>query len=367
MVEKLEKFFYGLLSSRISHRSFINDHEKYLYLISYAACVYAATMNLFLSLFHLAISILPLLIISLVGFLIDICLFKLIDKGHYLLFGLLFSATVIAYVMSCAICIGTNNFIVLYLLVTLMMQIIIPYAHISVRAMVIFVLWLCMIALIFITHYTVPLWDIGTANIILTLFNIQLSFIVTVIQLTIGQLIWGTIIKFNEKELAKSKGEAYTDPLTGLFNRRYAHSFFERLRTDRFEQAQVWCVAMLDLDDFKVVNDTYGHQVGDGVLIWIGNFLTTNLRKTDLVFRWGGEEFLILLKSIDVSTAFRTLDKLRSKIELDHIETPHGENLQVTVTIGVCQLDVDNVEQSIDTCDRLMYEGKASGKNIVVM
>jgi diguanylate cyclase (GGDEF)-like protein len=84
------------------------------------------------------------------------------------------------------------------------------------------------------------------------------------------------------------------------------------------------------------------------------------------VFRWGGEEFLILLKDIDVITAFNILDKLRGRLESKHLET-HGKILNVTVTIGVSPLDIDNIEQSIEESDRLMYKGKASGKNIVVM
>jgi diguanylate cyclase (GGDEF)-like protein len=100
--------------------------------------------------------------------------------------------------------------------------------------------------------------------------------------------------------------------------------------------------------------------------MFISDFLKTNLRRRDLVFRWGGEEFLILLKDIDVVTAFNVLDKLRGRLASENIET-HDLTLNVTVTIGVCPLDPEHIDQSIDTCDRLMYKGKDSGKNMVVM
>ena len=362
-MKNLEAFAY----SRLSRLSFASNREKYLYLLSLAACIYGTIMNLFLSIFHFAIGVYPLFIVSTLVFLTDIYIFRLVIKGRYLRFGILFTWTVMVHVISSAICIGTNNFIILYLLVTVMMQIIIPYARIIVRVLMTIALWVCMIALIFIHSYVVPFWDIGAANIILTLFNVQLALFVTIIQLTIGNFIRGMVLKFNEKELEKSKNNANTDALTGLFNRRYADELFENLSNRGGQLGRTWCVAMLDLDDFKAVNDTYGHQVGDDVLIWISDFIKTNLRETDLVFRWGGEEFLILLKDINIFTAFQTLDKLRSKLEMESLEISQGESINITVTIGICPLDVDKIKQSINVSDRLMYKGKISGKNVVIM
>jgi len=221
-----------------------------------------------------------------------------------------------------------------------------------------------MFALVYMHFRMTPVWDIGDANIILSLFNVNLAVFGTVIQLTVGNAIWSTILKFNRLELEKSKSEANTDPLTGLFNRRFSESFFKRLSTSGSNR--IWCVAMLDIDDFKLINDTNGHQIGDEILVLISSIIRKNLRKTDIVIRWGGEEFLLLLKDVDVTTAFRILDKLRGKFESESLEV-HGKIFNVTVTIGVCPLDNQNAEQSVDTCDRLMYKGKASGKNIVIM
>ncbi len=362
MRKKLEAFLYRHLSRGLIESA--SDDEKYLYLVSMLACTYAAAMNFCLMLFHAITNVWPLFFISLAGFLSNILLFDQVNKRHYLSFGVLLSGVVIIHALVTAIYIGTNNFVIVYLFVTLMMQILIPYASVRVRTLMVVALWGSMVAIVFINHCMTPIRDIGEANTTLAFFNIHLAFFGTLIQLTLGNTVRDVIAEANRKKLEESKNEANTDPLTGLFNRRYAEVFFKMLSAGQLEQ--LWCVAMLDIDDFKLLNDNNGHRAGDGILTMISDFIKENLRRRDLVFRWGGEEFLLLLKDVDVDTAFYTLDKLRSKIELKDFET-HDKVLNITVTIGVCPLDIHHIEQSIDTSDRLMYKGKAMGKNRVVM
>ncbi len=360
MREKLEIFLFD----RLLCRSITSDNEKHLFLISYAASAYAIVIHLFLLLFHLFSGVSFLLFLSLCALLIDILLFILVRKRRYVLFGILLSGLVLVYALASAVCIGTDNFVMGYLFVTLMMQITVPYASVRVRALVVVALWGGMSALAFINHHMVPIWDIGAANAVLAFFNIQLAFFCTVIQLTFGNIILDVIARANRRELEENKTFANTDPLTGLLNRRYAATLFKRLSAGQLEQ--LWCIAMLDVDNFKEVNDVHGHQAGDAIIKSIGDFIKTSLRSRDFVFRWGGEEFLILLKDVDIATTYRILDKLRGKIEMNSIET-QGKSLKVTVTIGACALDIDNVERSISTCDRLMYKGKTMGKNVVVV
>jgi diguanylate cyclase (GGDEF)-like protein len=360
MREKLRKFLYN----HLLRLPFTSDNEKYLYLISIIACIYAASMQFFLLLFHLVIRVSPLFFLYLCGFLINIFLVWLIKKRRYSLFGILLSLVVITLTLASVICVGANNLVIVYLLVTLIMQIIIPYASVRIRVSMIVALWCSAFALVAFNRYMEPIWDIGEANTILSLFNIHLAFIGIIIQLTVGNIIWDVIRRFNQKKLEESQYEANTDPLTGLFNRRYANTIFKRLSTGQL--GQVWCVAMLDIDEFKLFNDINGHQVGDDVLMLVSDFIKTNLHKRDFLFRWGGEEFLILLKDVDVATAFRILDKLRNKIMSENFEIKN-KTIKVTVTIGVYPLDIHNIEESIDMSDRLMYDGKTSGKNVVIM
>lgn len=361
MREKLEVFLY----SHLPRHERMNDNEKYLFLMSFMACTNTAFAQLFLLLFHLVVSVSSLFYLYLFGFLMVLFLFLLVRKRRYPQFGILLSGIVILETLISAIYIGTNNFVIVYLLVTLIMQIIVPYAQVRARIVVIVVLGISMIALVLINHYMVPIINIGdNANTTLAFFNINLAFYGIITQLTIGSIIRDVILKSNQEKLEISRNEANTDLLTGLFNRRYADTFFSMLSAGQLEQ--VWCVAMLDIDDFKLLNDTHGHQAGDSVLKFVSDYIKSTLRKSDLVFRWGGEELLILLKDVDIAIAFRILDRIRGNIELESIKA-HDSTLKVTVTIGVCPLDIHHIERSIDTCDRLMYKGKTSGKNVVVM
>jgi diguanylate cyclase (GGDEF)-like protein len=157
--------------------------------------------------------------------------------------------------------------------------------------------------------------------------------------------------------------QAHTDSLTRLYNRRYADLYFARLNKEISDK--IYCVAMMDIDNVKAVNDTYGHAVGDEVLCFLAEFLRNDLRKSDLIFRWGGEEFLIMLQGVDLPTAGRILDKLREKLSDTDIPTTKG-NLRITVTIGVAVMDSYDPEACIEASDQGLYRGKRGGKNIVI-
>jgi diguanylate cyclase (GGDEF)-like protein len=360
LITKLNAFLY----KHLSRQSIKSDREKYLFLISLVACFYTIFTHLFLVVFYFAIGVTPFLYLYLCGLSVDTLLLWLVKKRHYLQFGILFTVMVIVHTIVAAVLIGTNNYSIVYLLIALMIQIIIPYAGFHIRALMAFLLLCSMIALMMINNHMAPIWNIGQSNTVLALFNILLAFFSIITLLTIGSIIRGTIETYNRDKLDERNNEAHTDPLTGLLNRRYADIFFEQLSAGQIEHS--WCIAMLDIDDFKLLNDTHGHLAGDGVLVFISDFIKASLYREDLVFRWGGEEFLLVLKDVHVETAYRILDKLRRELATKDIES-HDKPLRVTVTIGVCPLDVQHIEQSIDACDRLMYKGKAGGKNMVVM
>jgi diguanylate cyclase (GGDEF)-like protein len=166
-----------------------------------------------------------------------------------------------------------------------------------------------------------------------------------------------------KQQMLEAIDDANTDPLTGLFNRRYADLFFSEIHNVNDDSN--YFISILDLDDFKRVNDTYGHQCGDQVLVYVSHFIRSRLRKSDIVFRWGGEEFLIILKHVDASTAYTIFEKLRLALSQSPIET-NEVTLHVTVTIGFGKLDINDVSSSIKACDDYLYAGKKKGKNIVI-
>ncbi|MEH6443511.1 MAG: transporter substrate-binding domain-containing protein [Oceanospirillaceae bacterium] len=156
---------------------------------------------------------------------------------------------------------------------------------------------------------------------------------------------------------------ALTDNLTNLFNRRKLEELLqsELDRKDRFDHA--FCVSILDIDHFKAVNDTYGHQKGDSVLIEIAAILQHNLRKTDYVGRFGGEEFIIIFPESEIEEVAKLLESFRLKIA-NHGFTGIGNK---TASFGfTLSKDGDTLETIIARADNALYEAKNSGRNKVV-
>lgn len=169
------------------------------------------------------------------------------------------------------------------------------------------------------------------------------------------------------KELEGLKKEAYVDALTGVGNRRYGEM---SLSTRLFEwetHNELFGVLFLDIDHFKQFNDNYGHKTGDDVLIMVGNSISNSMRKMDVVARWGGEEFMILLPGVN-SDVLEVIAE-RTRVLIDHSFMMAGdEKLRVTVSIGATlALPNDTAETVIHRADSLMYKSKASGRNTVTL
>jgi diguanylate cyclase (GGDEF)-like protein len=173
----------------------------------------------------------------------------------------------------------------------------------------------------------------------------------------------------NAQLYQRTKELSSRDELTGLFNRRY---FFESLETEiqrarRYRRA--FTILMLDLDQFKHYNDTHGHLYGDQALRQAAELLLANIRRADVVARFGGEEFVIMLPEIDKHAGAFVAEKIRTKIAQHPF---HGRerqpNGQLTVTIGLATypFDSDNGLELVDIADRALYVGKRQGGNRVV-
>lgn len=158
----------------------------------------------------------------------------------------------------------------------------------------------------------------------------------------------------------KLKEQAYHDELTNIFNRK---AFNERLK-EKFDLYQrynsIFCIAMYDIDNFKNINDTYGHDMGDKVLKEMTEEVKLQIRKTDLIFRVGGEEFIIIFPKTLIDEAFEVVEKIRKKVSQMNII----ENEKITVSIGLSQVnEYDDVDSIYERIDKLMYQSKNSGKN----
>jgi diguanylate cyclase (GGDEF)-like protein len=161
---------------------------------------------------------------------------------------------------------------------------------------------------------------------------------------------------------------ATTDPLTSTYNRRYMNEFLAK-EADRSRRTnRGFAVSITDVDDFKRVNDTYGHLSGDMVLKEIVRGMITGTREYDTVGRYGGEEFLIILPEVDKQVAILVCNRLRRDIEEHKIEVMEGEKITVTASFGIASFQEDGVlpDDLLVKADERLYRAKQEGKNRVV-
>ena len=158
---------------------------------------------------------------------------------------------------------------------------------------------------------------------------------------------------------------ATVDPLTGAFNRRHYMDLMtrEQRRADRYDA--IYSVLMIDIDHFKRVNDTYGHQVGDLAIQAMANACKKLMRPTDIVARYGGEEFIATLTHTDRPGALKVAERLREAVAEISLPTDQGA-LQFTVSVGVSTYTKSwRLEQIIGAADQALYAAKAGGRNRV--
>lgn len=165
----------------------------------------------------------------------------------------------------------------------------------------------------------------------------------------------------------RTKYLSITDELTGLSNRRCFDNTLEKefLRALRYNNKLT--LVMFDIDHFKTVNDTYGHPCGDYILKEVANAALQTFRKTDTVFRFGGEEFVVILTETDIKQSEIPLERFRKTIETLDL-TYQNQQINITVSIGACQLDqsIGNKEEFLQKADNALYDAKNLGRNKVV-
>ena len=161
---------------------------------------------------------------------------------------------------------------------------------------------------------------------------------------------------------------AITDPLTGCYNRRYFDMHFHNMVNELLQKDKNLSLMILDIDHFKEVNDTFGHTVGDELLQQFKKQVSDNIRITDLLARFGGEEFVVILPDTTITTAEQVATRLLTMIEKTPFKTSVGD-INKTVSIGVVEVqksDINNIKQLIDRVDKCLYEAKNTGRNKII-
>jgi len=161
---------------------------------------------------------------------------------------------------------------------------------------------------------------------------------------------------------------ASTDPMTKLYNRRYFSKISEYTVNLAKRDEKDISIVILDIDDFKHINDTYGHHIGDEVIISLANILLKNKRKSDIVCRYGGEEFVLLLPNTSFEGAKIVAQKLQQDTEQFVLELADNFKINFTISLGVAYVDITQpraIEVAIKYADEALYRAKNSGKNKV--
>ncbi len=184
---------------------------------------------------------------------------------------------------------------------------------------------------------------------------------------------WALLTKEYQKELDKINTElvnknikykelASRDHLTNLYNRHKFLNLFQSSYNTMVERENDMSLIIVDIDHFKNVNDTYGHNIGDTVIVKVSKLLIEKLRDIDMVCRWGGEEFVILLPAVNIDNAVLVAEKLRSSIEEMEIESVG----KITASFGVsCVYEDDDVSSVVNRADTALYSAKELGRNRV--
>jgi diguanylate cyclase (GGDEF)-like protein len=173
----------------------------------------------------------------------------------------------------------------------------------------------------------------------------------------------------NLKLRSTLREQSIRDPLTGMFNRRYMEETVEReiLRAKRNNEAIG--VIMIDIDHFKLFNDTFGHQAGDALLTTLGHFFLSHVRGEDVACRYGGEEFILVMPGAKPEPTLKRAEDLREKVH--NIDaTFHGQSLgKVTLSMGVANYPANGttLESLIQRADQALYQAKVEGRDRVVV
>lgn len=162
---------------------------------------------------------------------------------------------------------------------------------------------------------------------------------------------------------------AITDPLTGIYNRRHLFDLASRQFTQAARYDRQISAMMVDVDHFKQVNDRYGHIIGDRVLKQVADYFTEHIRTTDILGRYGGEEFLLILPETGGVQTYQMAERLLSHFHAHPIETNEGE-IHITISIGIStynRMDTPTIDRLIDHADQAMYEAKRAGRNQIAL
>ena len=218
-------------------------------------------------------------------------------------------------------------------------------------------------------YYCIPVYVGGmVGNVVQIVYEPEMEpFINLIIPYIKGYLNEASPVLEARTYMDMLREQSLRDQLTGLYNRRFLDETIDKIAAQIKRRGTTLGILMVDIDYFKEVNDTYGHDMGDKVLKEIAKVLVKSVREADLVIRFGGEEFLVLLMDVQSGESVEIAEKIRKAVESHTIES-FGVVLRKTVSVGVSEfpVDSDKIWQCIKYADVALYKAKEMGRNRVV-
>ena len=220
-------------------------------------------------------------------------------------------------------------------------------------------------------YYCIPV-NVGgkVGNVVQIVYEKEMKdFIKLIIPYIKGYLREVSPVLESKRLMEQLRKQSYIDKLTGAFNRRFLEDILDKLVSQAQRKNANIGVLMVDVDFFKEVNDTFGHDAGDEVLRQVARTIKESIRKSDYLIRYGGEEFLVLLTDVKDGYAQEVAEKIRKRIEETPIRLPNGTVIRKTVSIGVSEFPKDcngKFWQCVKFADVALYRAKEEGRNRVV-
>ncbi len=287
-------------------------------------------------------------------------LYVVLVKGKLLLACYLLIISFIVYVLWCSYFLGYEKHSVVILpVITLCMYSIyeLNKRDLSIISGLIF---LSYVAILYFRKKAPPIYE--NEIMYVEYVNVAISFFVCLFVLHTKSLSRYYLEHLDQQKIESLSKEANMDFLTGLWNRRYASEMFNKGNCPPNST-----VVLSDIDFFKKINDTYGHNAGDYILNQVSLIFINTFRSSDLICRWGGEEFLFILQGNDKKAIFDKLEKTRASIE-DSYFSYNNQEIQVTISFGVNHAISDGMklEKAVSLADNALYYAKENGRNQIV-
>ena len=360
------KRYFSYAKKILTGNARITDKQKFSVIIYSVALV-----HLFLAFIFASFRIGPLLVFNIISVLVYLSCSLLIRRELFWLVYLITYFEIILHSFVATICIGWQFGFAQYIIALIPVGFYICYSmKTRLRKMVIatvsaFFATGSFISCKILSFISTPVYkvDMRSLELYLYMFNSVCTFVF----LIVFSLIFISEMKLSSAQLKHQNAIldklASTDPLTGLYNRRSMDVFLHQA----LESKSSFSIIMCDIDDFKKVNDTYGHDFGDIVLREIAQITVHQVNTNGYVCRWGGEEILILVSGSTKEKASHIAENIRRNVA-NHVFELSSKWIHCTLTLGVSAYkEGDTLEETITNADYNLYQGKRNGKNMIVV